>query len=228
MPSTVTPSKPYARARSASCSQAYSRCVGVEYAHWLLSQTNTTGSWRTPAKFIASWVSLRADAPSPNQPTATRGSSADAEGERAADDDRKHRRQVADDRDLPAVEVAEVDVPVPTAGGPVDAAEVVGEDPPRLGAAVDVDADVAVQRRADVLGRHRGGHADRGGLVAAPGVERAGDLPLLVERVPGLLQSPRDEHGAVETNQRVAREAEVVHRATLAHRLGACSTRSRC
>ena len=36
---------------------------------------NTTGSWRTPAKFIASCVSPRAAAPSPNQPTATRVSS---------------------------------------------------------------------------------------------------------------------------------------------------------
>src|SRR5437763_542547 len=36
---------------------------------------NTTGSWRTPAKFIASCASPRAEAPSPYQPTATRFSS---------------------------------------------------------------------------------------------------------------------------------------------------------
>ena len=35
----------------------------------------TTGSWRTPAKFIASCVSPRAEEPSPNQATATRFSS---------------------------------------------------------------------------------------------------------------------------------------------------------
>ena len=35
----------------------------------------TTGSCLTPAKFIASWQSPRAEAPSPNQPTATRRSS---------------------------------------------------------------------------------------------------------------------------------------------------------
>jgi hypothetical protein len=75
VPSTTTPSKPYASARSATCSVANSRYVGVEYAHWLLSQTKTTGSLRTPASVIASWQSPRADAPSPNQPTATRFSS---------------------------------------------------------------------------------------------------------------------------------------------------------
>ena len=47
----------------------------MEYAHWLLSQMKTTGSRRTPARFIASWQSPRAEAPSPNQPTATRLSS---------------------------------------------------------------------------------------------------------------------------------------------------------
>src|SRR5581483_8225361 len=75
VPSTTTPSKPYPWARSARCSTAYSRCVGVEYAHWLLSQTKTTGSARTAAKFIPSCVSPRAEAPSPNHATATRFSS---------------------------------------------------------------------------------------------------------------------------------------------------------
>jgi hypothetical protein len=40
---------------------------------------------------------------------------ADPKRERAADRDRRHRGEVADDRDLPAVEVAEVDVAVPPA-----------------------------------------------------------------------------------------------------------------
>jgi hypothetical protein len=57
------------------CSLANSRYDGVEYANWLLSQMNTIGRRLTPASVIASWVSPRADAPSPNQPTATRGSS---------------------------------------------------------------------------------------------------------------------------------------------------------
>ena len=70
---------------------------------------------------------------------------------------------------------------------PVDAAHVLGEDPPGLDAARDVDAHVAVERRADVVGAHRGRDADGGGLVAAAGVEATRDLPLLVEDVPALL-----------------------------------------
>ena len=57
------------------CSVGKPRCVGVEYAHWLLSQMNTIGRRRTPAMFIASCASPRAADPSPNQPTATRFSS---------------------------------------------------------------------------------------------------------------------------------------------------------
>ena len=36
---------------------------------------------------------------------------------------------------------------------PSSLAHVLGEDPPRLGAARDVDAHVALDRRADVVGR---------------------------------------------------------------------------
>ena len=99
-------------ARSAMCSLANSRCDGVEYAHWLLSQMNTIGRRRTPASFIASCVSPRADAPSPNQPTATRGSSRMRKASAHADRDREHRRQVADHRDRPEAQVAQVDVAV--------------------------------------------------------------------------------------------------------------------
>src|SRR3982750_1468236 len=154
VPSTTTPSNPYDSARSATCSVANSRCVGVEYAHWLLSQTKTTGSLRTPASVIASWQSPRADAPSPNQPTATRFSS-------------RMRNASAQ----------------PTATGSIagrgltaairhsfDAA--LREDPPRLHAAHDVDAHVAVQPRAGVIRAHRRGNADGRALVAAAGVER--------------------------------------------------------
>jgi hypothetical protein len=57
------------------CWVAKPRWVGVEYAHWLLSQMKTIGSRRTPARFIASCASPRAAEPSPNQPTETRCSS---------------------------------------------------------------------------------------------------------------------------------------------------------
>ena len=114
---------------------------------------------------------------------------ADAEGERAADRDRQHRRQVADHRDQAEAVVGHVDVAVLALRRAVHAAHVLGEDPPGLDAAHDVDAHVAVQRRADVVGPHRRRDAHRGGLVPAPGVEAAGDLPLLVEDVAALLDA---------------------------------------
>ena len=90
-------------ARSATCSVAYSRCVGVEYAHWLLSQMKTTGSLRMPAKFIPSCASPRADRAFAEPGDRDALLLADAERERAADGDGKHRRQVADHRDQPEV-----------------------------------------------------------------------------------------------------------------------------
>ena len=47
----------------------------------------------------------------------------------------------------------------------VDAPEVVGEDPPGLDAAYDMDAHVAVQRRSDVMQLHCHCDTDRGRLV---------------------------------------------------------------
>ena len=134
---------------------------------------------------------------------------ADAERERAADGDRQHRGQVADHRDQPEVRVGHVDVAVPAVRRPVAAAHVLREDPPRLDAAHDVDAHVAVQRRADVVGAHRGRDADRRAFVAAAGVERARDLPLPVEDVPALLDAARDQHVPVDAEEVLAVEAGV-------------------
>ena len=44
LPSTVTPTNPYAAARSTG-STANCLSSGVEYAYWLFSSTNTTGSF---------------------------------------------------------------------------------------------------------------------------------------------------------------------------------------
>ena len=118
----------------------------------------------------------------------------------------QHRRQVADHRDQPEVLVGHVDVAVAAARRAVGAAHVLREDPPRLDAARDVDAHVAVERRADVVRPHRRRDADGGGLVAAARVERAGDLALLVERVAALLDRARDEHVAVRAEQVLAVE----------------------
>ena len=99
-----------------------------------------------------------------------------------------------------------MDVAVAPAARPVGPAHVLGEDPPRLGAAGDVDAHVALDRRADVVGPHRGRDAHRGPLVAAAGVEAAGDLALAVEDVAALLDPARDQHVAVDLEEVLAVE----------------------
>ena len=91
----------------------------------------------------------------------------------------------------------------------------------------DVDAHVAVERRADVLRAHRGGDADRGGLVPAAGVERAGDLALLVEDVAALLDPARDQHVAVDAEQVLAVEACLADFLQRADRLGSSRDRHR-
>ncbi len=118
---------------------------------------------------------------------------------------------MADHRDQPELRVGHVDVAVAPVRRAVLATHVLGEDPPRLDAAGDVDAHVAVQRRADVVRAHRRRDADRGGFVAATGVERAGDLALAVEDVAALLDPARDEHVAVDAEQVLAVEASLAH-----------------
>ena len=126
---------------------------------------------------------------------------AHAEGERAADCDGQHRGQVRDHRQRAEADVAEVHVAVAAARRAVAAAEVLGDDPPRRHAAHDVHAEVALGRAADVLGRHRPGHADGGGLVAAAGVERAGDPALPVQGVAALLDGAGQQHRAIHPAQ---------------------------
>ena len=127
---------------------------------------------------------------------------------------------MADHRDQAEPGVGHVDVAVPALRRAVDAAHVVGEDPPRLDAARDVHAHVAVKRRADVVRPHRGRDADRGRLVAAARVERAGDLSLPVEDVAALLDAAREEHVAVDPEQVLAVEAPLPHLLERAARLG--------
>ena len=91
-----------------------------------------------------------------------------------------------------------MDVPVSAGHRAVDPAHVLREDAPRLDPTRDVDAHVALERRPDVVRPHRGRDADGGRLVAAPRVERARDLPLLVEDVAALLDPARHQHVAVQ------------------------------
>src|SRR5213592_4735797 len=164
VPSTTTPSKPYAAARSARCSTAYSRCVGVEYAHWLLSQMNTTGSRRTPAKFMPSCASPRAIAPSPDHATATRFSSRIRNASAQPTETGSIAGRWLTIASSPRRASAMWTLPSLPAVGP---AHVLREDPPRLDAARDVHAHVAVQRRSDVVGAHRRRDPDGRRLVAA-------------------------------------------------------------
>ena len=150
---------------------------------------------------------------------------ADAESERAADCDRQHRRQVADHGDQPEVLVGHVHVAVAPFRRPVRAAHVLGEDAPGLDAARHVDAHVAVERRADVLRTHRRGDADRRRLVAASGVERPRDLPLLVKGVAALLDRARDQHVAVRAEQVLTVETRLADLAERRDRLGCAGYR---
>ena len=70
------PTSPGSRSRGALARgrPRTARSSGVEYANWLFSRTKITGSFCTPAQFIASWKSPRDVEPSPNQVSAQRGS----------------------------------------------------------------------------------------------------------------------------------------------------------
>ena len=136
---------------------------------------------------------------------------ADAEGERRAHGDRKHRRQVRDHRNQAELRVGHVHVAVASLRRPVRLAHVLREDPPRLDAARNVHAHVAVEGRADVVGSHRGGDADGGGFVPSPRVERPGNLPLPVEDVAALLDPARHDHVAVDLEQVFAVESRFAH-----------------
>jgi hypothetical protein len=125
---------------------------------------------------------------------------------------------VADHRDQPELGVGHVDVSVPAVRRAVRAAHVLRKDPPWLHAAHDVDAHVPMQRRPDVLRAHRGRDADRGCLVAAARVERAGDLSLAIEDVAALLDPAGDEHVAVDAEQILAVESRLAHLVERPHR----------
>jgi hypothetical protein len=143
-------------------------------------------------------------APSPDQATATRGCC--RSWNVSADGDRHHRRQVADHRDQAQPDVGHVDVAVLPCGEAVGAAHVLGEDAPRRRAPRHVNAHVALDRRADIVGLHGGCDSHRGAFVASPRVKTARDLSLAVEDVAALLDPPRDQHVAVDLEQVLAIE----------------------
>ena len=143
-----------------------------------------------------------------------------AEGERAANRDREHRGQMTDHRDQPELGIRHVDVAVPALRRAVRAAHELREDPPRLDAAHDVDAHVAVQRRADVVGAHCRGHTHGSAFVPATGVERAGDLALAIEDVAALLDPTAHDHVSVDAEKILAEEARLADLFQRTNRLG--------
>src|SRR5262249_41289174 len=102
---------------------------------------------------------------------------------------------------------------------PVVLAHVLREDAPRLDATRDVDAHVAVQRRADVVRPQRGCDPDRRRFVAAPGVEGARNLALFVEDVAALLDAACDQHVPVDAEQVLAVEPRLLDLTQRAERL---------
>ena len=167
----------------------------------------TVGGGASPAKFIASCASPRAEAPSPNQPTATRFSLR----MRKASEQPTATGSIAGRwltmAIIPSRLSAMWTLPSRPLRRAVDAAHVLREHAPRLDAARDVDAHVAVERRPDVVRAHGGRDADGRGLVPAARVEASGDLPLLVEDVAALLDRAREQHVAVDAEEVLAVEA---------------------
>src|SRR5262249_20204279 len=126
---------------------------------------------------------------------------------------------MADHRVRAQTRVSDMDVPVSALGRAVRPPHVLREDPPRLETPGDVDADVALERRADVVRPHRAPDADRGCLVAPAGIEGAWDLALLVEDVATLLDRARGQHAAEDAEQVLAVETGVFYFLERADRL---------
>ena len=143
--------------------------------------------------FIPSCASPRAEAPSPNQETATRRSSRIRKASAQPTPTGSIAGRWLTIASSPSCESAMWTLPsrprVGPSSRPMYCAKIRQGSTPR-----DVDAHVAVQRRPDVLAAHRGGDADGGRFVAAARVEGAGNLSLLVEDVPALLDPAREQH----------------------------------
>ncbi len=152
-----------------------------------------------------------ADEPSPTQPSATRGLAAHAERERGADGDRagsragatapRRCRCRATTSWVRRLESRPFVVP-PTR--PMYWQSTRQGSTPRYRCRPRLRCSGA----ATSLGRHRRGDADRGRLVALAGVERAGQLALLEEHVPALVEPRRQQQRVQDPQQRLPVEPE--------------------
>ena len=130
------------------------------------------------------------------------------ERERHSGGHERHVGQHRDHPDAPEPAIAEVHVPVLATGHAVGAAHEVGEVAVRGHAAHEVRAEVAVQDAQPVLGPQRPRRPDRDRLLAAPVVERAGNLALLVERESTLLGGAHHQHEPPQPRAVLAREGD--------------------
>ena len=144
-------------------------------------------------------------APSPKKATATRGSRAQLEGERGADD---AGEPAADDRvraQVPALEVVEVHRAAVAVAAALDLAVELGHDLVRVRALGDRVAVRAVGRGDHVAVLERAADADGDGLLADGDVEEPGQLAGAEALLDLLLEAPDEEHLAKEVLQALGR-----------------------
>ena len=194
------------RGRRCAC-VANSRWFGVEYANWLLSTMNTTGSRRTPAKLSASCQSERLVEPSPDQPSATRASPRmrKASAQPVATGTIAGRCETIAIR--PRRSSAMWTLPSRPAVGPSTRpmywAKIRHGSVPRA-TCTPMSRCVGAPMSSMPIAKPTPTAAR---LVAAPGVEGAGDLPLAEQHVPALLDSPGHEHEPIQLDEVDAVEA---------------------
>ncbi len=121
-------------------------------------------------------------APSPQNVSATRGSRRRLNASAAPTIDRAEVAEHRDEREHAVLGRAEVHVAVTALRGGVALAEEVAECLGGRHAAREVAGELAVERRAHVVGAERVAGRCAHGLLAATGVDRAGDAALAVEQ----------------------------------------------
>ena len=166
-------------------------------AHWLFRQKNTSGAWKTPAKFIASWQSPWDDAPSPKYTIVTLSSPL----LRLAHARPTACGHLARDRD------AERQVPHPVGHPhPLRVPRVVEDEVLERPAAPHVRGPLAVVGHHPVRRAERVDAAEDRGLVAANGAEGA-DAPLPLEPEHPLVEAPGEKEGSVESAEVLGRNS---------------------
>ena len=157
-----------------------------------------TGSFCTPAQFIASWKSPREVEPSPNHVIATRCSPRSLNAIASPVAISIMSGSIETIPTQPFVRSPKWTLPsrppVMPSARPMYWAKMRAGSTPRI----DVRREVAVQDAEPVLRGHRPGRAGRHGLLAEAVVERAGDLALAVERHRALLDPAHHQHRAEE------------------------------